>query len=180
MEFKYKEALAKYKLTENDLTEDAQIGIKGINDIMKAVSMLEKRGKQPTSALSKKLTAMDKWVYYEILDQMHETNNNADEMPLTEEEMKAEAEKIKNTPAKKPAETEVAKSEDEALGILIEQELIEMVATSQTSWTIEQIKPIAPNTYSLLFNTYESGKENGVKTTKHSLLETEPKLFTLN
>jgi hypothetical protein len=82
MEYQYKKAMEEYELTYGKLPEDAQTGIDQIKDIEKAILMLEKNGKSPTEKTMKKIRAMDKWVYYEILDFVHDTDKNEDDMPF--------------------------------------------------------------------------------------------------
>jgi hypothetical protein len=53
-----------------------------------------------------------------------------------------------------------------------------MFAYNQTSLTIEELSKVAPTTYNLLFDTYTDGEENGVVTSKFSLIENN-KIFTL-
>ena len=60
--------MQEYDLSFGELPEDARTGIEQIKDVEKAINMLSNRGKKPTDKTLKKLRAMDKWVYYEILD----------------------------------------------------------------------------------------------------------------
>ena len=85
MEFLYKKALSDYKLSINDLPIDAKIGIETINDILKSQRMLEKVGKSLTNKALAKLKTQDKWVYFEILDYVNDTDNNDDEAPNLED-----------------------------------------------------------------------------------------------
>ena len=93
MELQYEKAMKENELTYSDLSEDAQTGVDGIKDVLKGLNMLEKKGKKPTEKTLKKIRAMDKWVYYEILDQLHGTDKNEDEMPEDADEIVGE---IKN------------------------------------------------------------------------------------
>ena len=95
MELKYKEALEEHDLSISELPEDAKIGITNINDVLKGIAMLEKKGKQPSQATYNKVRAMDKWVYYEILDYLNDTDKNEDEIPFESEEILEEIYKIK-------------------------------------------------------------------------------------
>ena len=144
MELQYQKAMEENDLQLSDLPEDAITGIENINDVLKAVKMLEKSGKLPTPKTMKKLKAMDKWVYYEILDHLHGTDKNEDEIP-----------------------------ED------IEGQLESMMKSGKTTWSFNEIKQHAKKTWDVLFNSYEEGGENGIKTNKYSLIETEEHIFTL-
>jgi hypothetical protein len=87
MELKYKQALEEHDLSISELPEDAKIGITNINDVLKAISMLEKKGKKPSQQTYNKLRAMDKWVYYEILDYLNDTDKNEEEIPFESDDV---------------------------------------------------------------------------------------------
>ena len=73
MDLKYKKEMEKHGLSYAELPEDAQTGIDAINDVLRGFNMLEKKGQRPSAKAVKKLNAMDKWVYYEILDVVNDT-----------------------------------------------------------------------------------------------------------
>lgn len=175
MELQYKKAIAEYKLKESELPEDAKTGIKQIGEIQRAIIMLENKGQKPKESSLKKLKALDKWVYYEILDYVYETDNNEEKSGI---EIKKEAKEIKDE--LKDQAAAIDNEGVDQVGVAIEGELEEMHKTGRKEWDIESVKPIAKKTYNLLFDTYKEGEENGVKTTRFSLLETKPKLFTLS
>lgn len=78
IELAYKKLLLEHKLSEGSLSEDAQVGIKSIYDIIKGVNMLEKKGKPASDSTLKKIKAIDKWTCYEIMDQVNDTDKNSD------------------------------------------------------------------------------------------------------
>ena len=94
MELQYENALEEYNLTIADLSDDAKIGIENINSVLKGVNMLQKSGKQVSDKTISKIKAMDKWVYYEILDQVQGSDENEDELPYDEDEVLEEAEQF--------------------------------------------------------------------------------------
>lgn len=172
MELYYKKALAKNNLTIGELPEDAQTGIDNINDILKGINMLEKRGKKASPKTLKKIQAMDKWVYYEILDFLDDTDRNADEMPVDADELIAEI--------KEQAEdSKQVLSPDQSFALSIENELKRMYESGTKEYTIESVKSNARNTYNILFESYEDGEENGIATSRYKLIETKPKVFTI-
>ncbi len=198
MELQYVKALEKHKLKKSDLPEDAQIGIGSIEEALRALTMLEKKGKKPLDKTLKKLKAMDKWVYYEILDHLNDTEENEEEMPITPKELvddvkqQAAAANIppvvvppvaNKKPEVPPVQNKTNNTETqtgvETLGIEIETELEELHKAGVSQLTFDELKSKAKKTYSLIFDTYDETGDNGVQTTKFSLLETEPKVFTL-
>ena len=165
MEYKYKKALIEHKLSEKDLTEDAIVGISNIKEIERAMNMLTKRGLSPSQKTLKKLSAMDKWVYYEILDIVHDTNKNDDEIPFEAEEV---IDEIKNS---NDSEKKVELTEQEKKGNEIESELKKLVESNKLSYTIDELRNLAPTTYEEIWDNYEDDEENGVGTSNFKIME---------
>ena len=186
IEFKYKKALEEHKLQESDLPSDAKIGIAQINSVIKALNMREGKGKKPTESVLSKLKTFDKWVYYEILDFVNDTDKNEDAPPVDIEEVIEEIkvdDKKETPPAKKEEpiiDTKAVIDPNDAIGVEVEAELEAMHKQGKKEWSIEEVKANAKKTYNILFDSYEEGGENGIKTSKRSLVETAPKVFTLN
>lgn len=169
MEFQYIKAMRENNLTYGDLPEDAQTGIDQIKDIEKGINMLEKSGKFPTEKTNRKIKAMDKWVYYEILDYVNETDKNEDEIPFDASEIKEEL------------SNEGANAMDKSIdpkGLKIEEELKTLI-TIGTKFTIDDIEDKAPVCYDALFEAYDPDEENGVVTSKYSLIEKDDNMFHL-
>lgn len=175
MELQYEKALQENDLSVSELSEDARSGIEGINDILKAISMLEKKGKNPTERTIKKLKAMDKWVYYEILDQLHDTDNNDDDAPVDTDEV---VDEIKEQ-AKESSKNDEEKNAQNKLFTIIEKELEKLANSGKKEFTIEQIKSYAPNSYNAIYKAYQRGDDNGVKTRRYALIETRERIFTI-
>lgn len=178
MELRYEKAMEEYDLSYADLSEDAKTGIDGIKDVLKGISMLEKKGKKVTQKTMNKLKAMDKWVYFEILDQVHGTDKNEDEMPEDPDEV---IDEIKEQ-ASGSSESDKPKEQtpEEKLGYEIDAELKKMFESGKKEWSIEEVKSSAKKTYNVLFDTYEEGDENGIKTTNYSLLEQGEQTFVIS
>lgn len=172
MELQYQKAMEENDLQLSDLPEDAITGIENINDVLKAVKMLEKSGKLPTPKTMKKLKAMDKWVYYEILDHLHGTDQNEDEIPEDSEDI---VDEIEEQSSKGLAEANKINESS----VFIEGQLESMMKSGKTTWSFNEIKQHAKKTWDVLFSSYEEGGENGIKTNKYSLIETEEHIFTL-
>lgn len=170
MELQYQKALKANNLNVSDLPEDAQTGISEINNVLKAFNMLEKKGKTPTAKALKKLKAMDKWVYYEILDFLHDTDKNDDDIPFDADDVKDDLNgNINDDQNNQPDE----------LGLKIESELEGLYQSGKNIYSIEELGNKARETYNVLFDSYEEGEENGIVTTKYSLIEDEDKTFKL-
>lgn len=191
MEFMYKKAIEENKLKVSQLPEDAQTGIKEIESVLKSFAMLEKRGIKPTENSMKKLKSLDKWVYYEILDFLEDTDENDDDMPFDRDDFK-ELNDGKNKPKTSKNEEEEEEEDDdddeeeedddfgnEQLGIEIEQELEQMFASGKTTWGIEEVRASAKKTYNVIWDNHDESGENGVETTKYLLVETSPEVYTL-
>jgi hypothetical protein len=174
MELKYLKAMEQYKLKPNELSEDALFGIKSIEEVMRMVALAEKNGKAIKPATIKKIMTLDKWVYYEILDQVNDTYKNDDDIPVDTKELKDEV------------KDQVNKSEEEnkelQVGLKIEAELEALMKDGKMELSVEEIHDKAPTTYSVIFDSYEAEGSNGVKTSRFSLLEidSENEIFKLS
>ena len=168
MELQYIKALKEHSLRVNDLPEDAQTGISEINKILKGFSMIEKRGLKPTQSAMKKLRTLDKWVYYEILDYLHDTDKNDDDMPLDAEDV------LDDLPDNNNKETRL-----DSTGVEIDAELDNLYASGKKQFTIDEIKSRARKAYKEIWENYEPGDDNGIVTSKYSFVENQEELFEL-
>jgi hypothetical protein len=167
MEFQYQNELNKNGLKYADLPEDAQTGIDQLKDISKALNMLEKAGKKPTAKTLKKIKAMDKWICYEIIDHVNETETNDDEIPHDDDEVLEELEEQVKEDMESHSE-EIARN---SKGAQVEAEIAALYEDKVTTIDIEKLKSVAPTCYNILFDTYDPEEENGLQTTNYSLIE---------
>jgi hypothetical protein len=170
MEMKYLKAMEENNLSFSDLPEDAQTGINEINKSLKGFKLLATRGRKPTPASVKKLQTLDKWVYYEILDYLHDTDKNDDDMPVDADDV---------LDGLKPGEKPSNEPQPDALGLQIDAELDALFATGKKAFTIDDVKSQARKTYKEIWDNYEPDDENGIITSKYSFLENQDELFEL-
>lgn len=166
MELQYIKAIKEHGLRISDLPEDAQTGISEINKVLKGFSMIEKRGLKPTAAATKKLKTLDKWVYYEILDYLHDTDKNDDEMPVDADDVLDDMNGSDQPKA-------------DSVGLEIDAELDELYASGKKQFTIDEIKSRARKAYKEIWDNYEPEDDNGIVTSKYSFIENEQELFEL-
>ena len=178
IELQYKKALESNKLKESQLPEDAQIGIDTITNSIKAANMLEKRGKKVGDKAIKKIKAMDKWVYYEILDFVQDKDEN-EEMPFEQEEIIDDL-KEDSKQEDEMDEKQDNKKQSKVDANVIEAELKNLYDGGKKQLSLSDLKNSTKNVYNLIFDTYEGGEENGIETTNYTLIETEKEIFTLN
>lgn len=190
MEFKYQQALETYELKISDLPKAAQIGIKEIGKIMKTIKMLEAKERSIKPETLEKVETLDKWVYYEILDHMSDDDiDNPVEKPDVEEiiDEVEESEPTESTHSEETTESEpteqLSENNDDVdpLGLSIESELEQLHEQGVTEITMDDLKSRCPKTYSTIFEIYEADSENGVSTSRFTLIETDPasKTFVL-
>ena len=170
MEYAYEKLMKQHNLTYAELPSDAKVGIDTIKNIEKSIAMVEKRGKTVSQSVINKIKANDKWIVNEILDYVDDTDNNDDELPYEKKEIEAEI--------KKDAAPELTADQQKALAI--EAELENMHKSGRKEWDIDSINSAAPKTYAELFEAYDDeDKENGVATSRYSLIETSERIFTI-
>lgn len=177
MEKAYEKLLKEHDLQITDLPEDAQIGIKSIKEIEKAVAMTEKKGKTVTPSTIAKLKALDKWIVREITDLVEDKDTNTDAPPVTPDvAAQVLADAKTDEPAKGADEPDI-KAVDEK-GVAIDKEFDEMWSNNKKECTLDELKQLANKAYDVVFDSYEAGKENGINTSNYSLIESGDK-FTL-
>jgi hypothetical protein len=192
MELQYENALEEYNLTIADLSDDAKIGIENINSVLKGVNMLQKSGKQVSDKTISKIKAMDKWVYYEILDQVQGSDENEDELPYDEDEVLEEAEQFAEEQDEEQDEEEDEEEDDEEeeenpvtptttdpKGAQIENDLKVAYDNGKKTITLNELKAISKSAYDVIFDNYDESGDNGIETSYYTLLETDDELFTL-
>jgi hypothetical protein len=184
MDFKYKKLMEENDLRLNQLPQDAQTGVEEINKVLRGITMRERDGKKVLPSTLKKLAAMDKWVAYEILDHLHDTDKNDDEIPFDSNDVLkdikkpdlASDDKLENktdNPSPNQNNKEFQK------GLKIEAELDKLLAEGKIQLSIDDLRSLAPNTYSEIWDNYEEGEENGIITSKYSLIEDKDYEFNL-
>lgn len=179
LKLKYKEALAKYKLDESELSKDAKVGILAIKDLVNGISSVEKKGLKVTDRVLNRLTALDKWVYYEILDQAEGTDNNEEEAPETKEVVE-DLKKQAQGKAPDAASSEEKPDESQILAGKIDEELAKLFESGKFEYHIDDLQKMAPKTYDVIFDGYEEDDKNGVTTSNFSLIESQPEMFKLS
>ena len=185
-ELKYLEAMEEHNLKVSELPEDAQIGITNINDVMKSIKMFEAKGKPISEKTIKKVKAMDKWVYYEILDLVNDTDENDGELPHDSEEIVEELEEVANKKGAQPVDekaevvvAEVVANPNDSKGLQIDEDLDLAHTNGKKEITFEELKSISKTAYNVIFDNYDNSGDNGVETSKFTLIETDENVFTL-
>ena len=201
-ELKYVELLEQNGLEVKELSEDAQIGIQQINEVMNLVRSMVRRGKNASEKTIKKIMAMDKWVCNEIIDQINETDDNEEEIPYSYDEVE---EDFEDEDDYQPDDDEdddndeddydddedddedEDEDEDEDDGNLgdsptgqkIDADLKIAYTNGKTTITLEELKNVSSTAYNIIFENYDDSGDNGIITSNFSLLETDEYVFTL-
>lgn len=173
----YEKLMKDNNLSESKLTQDAKIGIKSIKESLKAIDRQKKNEKFKGTINPKvyeKIKAIDRWVCREIIDQLEGTNENDDEMPFEANEV---IDEIKNG---NDSEKKVELTEEETKGNQIEAELKKLMESNKFSYTIDELRNVAPVTYEEIWNNYDDGEENGVGTTNFKIIEDSSNLFNVS
>ena len=167
MTLAYESLIKKHNLDIKDLPKDAKIGIDGIKKTLHMVAMLEKGGKKISQSVLDKISANDKWVTREILDHLEGEETNDDEIPNDATEIQKEV------------KDEAIKQEQDPIGFAIDEELAILKKENIETISLKDLKSKAPKTYNVIFSNYTADEENGVETSRFSLIETELETFSL-
>ena len=173
MEFQYEKALKEHNIQLQDLPEDARTGIREIKNSVNLMNLAEKKGKKVSTNAIKRVKAMDKWVYYEILDFLEDTDKNEDEIPYESEDVQESLQESYDDNSQKNVQ------EVKGDGVKINEELSNLHKEGKNTLTLDEIKRYAPNTYNAIFEVYSEGETNGVETKSYSLIEFEKQQYKL-
>jgi hypothetical protein len=174
--FQYKTVIKENNIDTSKLSKDAKNGINDIDNILKAISMAEKNGKKVNSSTIDKVKRLDKWVALEILDYHFGTDDNTDDRNIDVAEVVAEI--------KKDATNELESADnkvDETIDANIDVELKALYdADPKKTYSIDELKKVAPVAYAYIWDAHNEGEENGVETTNYDVTENpETKLYLI-
>lgn len=204
MELQYVKAMEQYGLKESQLSDDAKVGISTIKQSLKGVKLNESRGQKVSPKVIQKIKANDKWVYYEILDMVNETDENEDEMPYEEDEIMDDLEieeededndDVEDDDDYEEEDEEEEEDEDEedepvrgrrtesegdsSIGSAIDQDFMEIYQSGKKVIKLEELKSLSKKAYNVIFDSYDESGDNGIETSHFSLIETDEYEFTL-
>lgn len=189
MELQYLKAMEEYGLKESQLSEDAKVGIATIKQSLKGVKLNESRGLAVSQQVIKKIKANDKWVYYEILDMVNETDENEEEMPYDKQDILEDLEEDSENgqPNENEEEDEreafqgrkTEQDGDSKLGFAIDEDFKTMWETNQRVVKLDELKSLSKNAYNIIFDNYDESGDNGIETSNFTLMETDEYEFTL-
>jgi hypothetical protein len=174
----YEKLMKDNNLSETKLGTDTRIGIKAIKESLKAIDRQKKSEKFNGTINPKvyeKIKAIDRWVCRDIIDQLEGTDENDEEIPFEADEVIDEIKNGNNGDKK-----EVELSEQEKKGNQIEAELKKLMESNKFSYTIDELKNVAPITYEEIWDNYDDGEENGVGTKSFSIKEDSNNLFNVS
>jgi len=176
MQYGYEKMMDEYDLTYSELPQAAKVSIQAIKKIEKAMNMVEASGKEVKRDTIEKIKANDKWTMNEILDYVHDTDDNDDDMPYDEDEIFDDLEELEE-------EVKTEKNKDVVIpqiNLKIEDELKSLYSTGKKKFTIDELGDSAGNVYDAIFDFYDANEENGVQTSNYSLIEKDDNLFHLS
>ena len=169
IKLRYEDLMEEQGLDNSDLNDEAKEGIKSIKAAVRFMEMNKsKRGVDPSKSALKKVATLDKWVCNEIMDIVYDRDTNDDTPPVDGDEL---IDEIKSDADDKPSV--------DPKGLKIEQELQEMWDSGDREFDLDAIREKTKTAYSVIFESYEDGEENGIRTSKFELIETSDEVFTL-
>jgi hypothetical protein len=173
MQYGYEKMMDEYDLTYSELPQAAKVSIQAIKKIEKAMNMVEASGKKVSRDTIEKIKANDKWTMNEILDYVHDTDDNDDDMPYDEEEILEDFEGTEESKGNKDVVIP-------QINLKIEEELKSLYSTGKKKFTIDELGESAGNVYDAIFDFYDADEDNGVQTSNYQLIEKDDNLFHLS
>lgn len=159
--YAYEKLMQEYNLKESDLTKKAKVAITAIKNIEK--SLVRQKGKSNFKGMS---------------DETREKIEINDQFAVDEIEMMMDSDDDEGDSQKK--ETTVTLTEQEKKGNEIEAELKKLMESNKFSYTIDELRNVAPTTYEEIWDNYEDDEENGVGTSNFKIMEDSNNLFNVS
>jgi hypothetical protein len=160
--YAYEKLMQEYNLKESDLTKKAKVAITAIKNIEK--SLVRQKGKSNFKGMS---------------DDTREKIEINDQFAVDEIEMMMDNDDDDSNADNQKKETIVTLTEEEKKGNEIESELKKLVESNKLSYSIDELRNLAPTTYEEIWDNYEDDEENGVGTSNFKIMEDSNNLFTV-
>jgi len=159
----YEALMQEYNLKESDLTKKAKVAITAIKNIEK--SLVRQKGKSNFKGMS---------------DETKEKIEINDQYAVDEIEMMMDNDDDDSNTDNQKKEPVITLTEEEKKGNQIEAELKKLMESNKFSYTIDELKNVAPITYEEIWDNYDDGEENGVGTKSFSIKEDSNNLFNVS
>lgn len=160
--YAYEKLMQEYNLKESDLTKKAKVAITAIKNIEK--SLVRQKGKSNFKGMS---------------DETREKIEINDQFAVDEIEMMMDSDDDDSNADNQKKEPIVTLTEEEKKGNEIESELKKLVESNKLSYTIDELRNLAPTTYEEIWDNYEDDEENGVGTSNFKIMEDSNNLFNV-
>jgi hypothetical protein len=165
----YEKLMAENDLQMSDLTDDARNSITAIKDLEKSIRMAQGKGKEASETTLSKIRTSDKMATQEIVDMLDD--NDDDDNDDSDNNDDSDDSNDKNEP-------EMVVTNDPK-GLKIDAELEVVFASGKKEIGFDELKSISRTAYEVIFQNYDNSGDNGIETSKFTLIETDDNLFTL-
>ena len=172
----YEKLMAENDLQMSDLTEDAQNSIMAIKDLEKSIKMAQGKGKEASATTLSKIKTSDKMATQEIVDMLDADDDDDDD---DDDNDGFEGEEDDNDDSDSQNEPEKPVVTSEPKGLKIDAELEVVFASGKKEIGFDELKSISKTAYDVIFDNYDNNGDNGIETSKFTLIETEENIFTL-
>lgn len=172
IELKYEALLKQHNISEAELTSAAKTAINAVKNALRGVALQEGKGRTASPATVEKITTNDGFACSEIEKYVIEKGKSNEDAQKKAEEERIAAEK------KKAEENQEPKVDPK--GVKIDEEILAAIKAGKTELSLEELKTTCPTTYSVVFDSYKEGEDNGVETSHFSAIEKEKEKFILS
>ncbi len=170
----YEKLMAENNLQMSDLTEDAKNSITAIKDLEKSIKMAQGKGKEASATTLSKIKTSDKMAVQEIVDMLDSDDDDEDDSDDSDDSQNGD---FGNDSDDKKEPEPVVTSDPK--GLRIDAELEVAYANGKKEIGFDELKGISKMAYDVIFNNYDDSGDNGIETSKFTLIETNENLFTL-
>jgi hypothetical protein len=169
----YEKLMAENDLQMSDLTDDARNSITAIKDLEKSIRMAQGKGKEASETTLSKIRTSDKMATQEIVDMLDDDDDDDDNDDNDDSDNNDD---LDDSDDKNEPETVVT---NDPKGLKIDAELEVVFASGKKEIGFDELKSISRTAYEVIFQNYDNSGDNGIETSKFTLIETDDNLFTL-
>jgi len=168
----YEKLMAENNLQMSDLTDDAINSITAIKDLEKSIRMAQGKGKEASETTLSKIRTSDKMATQEIVDMLDDDDDDDNDDSYDSDD----SDDNDNSDDKNEPETVIT---NDPKGLKIDTELEVVFASGKKEIGFDELKSISRTAYEVIFQNYDNSGDNGIETSKFTLIETDDNLFTL-
>lgn len=176
MKLAFEKLLETNDLEISDLPKITQVEIKELSQFKSLIESKMTIGQNVTPATLQKIKDKDNAIVDDILEYLEDDDSDDDSDESNDSDEEDDQNPIDRFSDDEEEEVDeddkVEQDDDDMDAITIDKELHNLFKSGETTFTLAQLRDLAPTTYECIFDTYGQDEENGINTSNYAILET--------